>query len=542
MQPVVAIGIDAADPVLLERMMQAGQLRTLERFRAGGAFGSLQNLHYYRAETAWTMFLTGVKPERTSYWSPLKYSPDYDVDNIGAYDFSEFRPFYALGPRARVAAFDLPQTRVVPDVNGIQVVAWGAHSPLAPSVSEPLELLGEITSRYGQHPALESDEAPIYSRPALLDLRDRLVDGLARRAQVTADLLRREPWDLFVTMISETHSAGHYLWHLSQPSHPLYETAHRDGEDPLGDVWRAVDRTIGAILDAVRPGSTVLIFSGHGMEANSMDLPSMVFLPELLFRHSFPGRRGVQGSQQDAPLDPPASRLTRQCWEDELYALKDHGGAIWNWLRRRVPGDLFYRIERKLGMNSAPVCFRECSKLHYQPAWWYRKDWPVMKAFALPSFSEGYVRINLTGRDAHGIVQPADYEAVCEDITTLVGGLRDARSGKPLVRNVLRTRRFAGEQSPGLPDPDLIVSWEPLPTDVVDTTALGRIGPVPFLRSGSHVERGFVMLQGPGVGAGTSLRPGHSLDLPPTILTLMGLPVPSWFDGTPLTVAAGAAA
>ena len=536
MKQVVAIGIDAGDPVLIDRLMALGQLPNLSRLRRAGAYGRLENLHFYRAETAWTMFLTGVRPDRTGYWSPLKYRGNYDVDNVGAYDFSEFLPFYALIPDASVAAFDLPQTRLVPGVNGVQVVAWGSHSPLAPSGSIPAPLLGELVARHGPHPALESDEAPLYDRDALLRLRDRLLEGLRRRGAMSADLLRRQRWDLFLTMISETHAAGHYLWHLSQPDHPLHALARRGGDDPLGDVMRAVDRTIGEILAVAAPDATVVIFSGHGMEANSMDLPSMVFLPELMFRYSFPGRRGLRDSGVGSPIPPPQTRLRRSCWEDELYTMKEDGSRLRGLLRQHVPGDLMHRVERKLGWASSPVCYRECGKLHYQPAWWYRDAWPVMKAFALPSFSEGYIRINLGGREPRGTVAPADYDRVCGEIAALLGELRDARTGRPLVRNVMRTRQSPHQDESTLPDPDLIVSWEALPTDVVDSPALGRIGPVPFLRSGSHVERGFVMLSGPGIPAGSVVAPGHSLDLAPTIFALMGATVPPVFDGTPLTI------
>jgi predicted AlkP superfamily phosphohydrolase/phosphomutase len=538
MSPVVAIGIDAGDPILIERLSQEGHLPTLSRLRRSGAYGRLENLHVYRAETAWTTFLTGVRPDRTAFWSPLKYLDDYQADNVGAYDFSAFLPFYALVPDARVAVFDLPQTRIVPGVNGIQVTGWGAHSPMAPSQSAPATLLEDLVARHGSHPTLESDEASIYDRAALLDLRDRLLEGLRRRAAITKDLLRRERWDLFLTMISETHSAGHNLWHLSQPGHPLYASAHRDGEDPLGDIMRSVDGTIADIIGAAARDATIVIFSVHGMEANTVDLPSMVFLPELMFRYSFPGRRGLTGAADGAAIPPPQSRLRRSCWEDELYAMKHDGNPVTRLLRRHVPSDLYYRVERKLGWRSAPVCYRECSKLHYQPAWWYRDAWPQMKAFALPSFSEGYVRINLAGREPNGIVGSGDYDRVCAEITSILRELLDARSGRPLVRHVTRTRQSPDENEPTLPDADLIVSWQPVTTDVVDSPALGRIGPVPFLRSGSHVERGFIMLSGPGIPAGSTIAPGHALDLAPTVLSLMGVPVPSGFDGTPLELPA----
>ena len=155
---------------------------------------------------------------------------------------------------------------------------------------------------------------------------------------------------------------------------------------------------------------------------------------------------------------------------------------------------------------------------------WYRPRWPEMKAFALPSFSEGYVRINLRGRESAGIVAPADYSRVCDEVETLLHGMRDARTGAPLVADILRPRSGAAADDPKLPDPDLLVLWSARPTDIVDTPC-GRIGPMPFQRTGSHVARGFLLGSGPALPRGALPADAHALDLAPTILSLMNAPL-----------------
>jgi hypothetical protein len=115
--------------------------------------------------------------------------------------------------------------------------------------------------------------------------------------------------------------------------------------------------------------------------------------------------------------------------------------------------------------------------------------------------------------------------------------LTDARTGKPAVKRIVRTR--VGPDGPAVDgerpsDADLIVIWNGVPIDVVDHPSAGRIGPVPFKRSGSHVHRGFLMAAGAGVVAGGQLPEAHALDIPPTILALLGAPIPPHFDGKPL--------
>ena len=58
-------------------------------------------------------------------------------------------------------------------------------------------------------------------------------------------------------------------------------------------MFQAVDGAIQEVVAAAGDDAAVVVFSPQGMESNSMDLPSLVFLPELCYRLSFPGRRAL---------------------------------------------------------------------------------------------------------------------------------------------------------------------------------------------------------------------------------------------------------
>ena len=158
-----------------------------------------------------------------------------------------------------------------------------------------------------------------------------------------------------------------------------------------------------------------------------------------------------------------------------------------------------------------------------------------MKAFALPSYADGAVRINLAGRESRGVVPREQYDQFCAEVAEIIFGLKDARTGRPVVKDVLRARSAATADDPELPEADLIVIWENEPvTDVVEHAALGRIGPVPYLRTGAHRPYGFLNIVGPGIAPGSSLPRGHALDITPTILSLMGAKIPDYLDGKSL--------
>ncbi|MBD2059594.1 alkaline phosphatase family protein [Oculatella sp. FACHB-28] len=541
--PVIAIGLDAADPLLIETWMSQGHLKNLKQLCDRGLYTRLKTFNYYRAETPWTTFLTGCSPQNTGYWAPVKFHEGtYEVEEIEAYDFSEHPPFYALGDDYQVAVFDMPQSTLSEQVNGLQVLAWGAHSPLTPSHSKPAGLLEALIQKHGEHPRLRKDHASCMNVAALKRLQSDIQVGIARRSAICQDLLQRQPWDLFLTIFGETHSAGHYLWHLSQPSHPLYET-YKDqvSGDPLLEVFESVDRAIGEILDKAPKDAQVVVFAAHGMGNNVMDLPSMVFLPELLYRFNF-GKPALAPGQLGAPPSEPITKgRVERGWIGAVWGLKHDANRLRSWLRQKLPNKLFKHVEPLFGKDSQPdlvspfKLIEQGDALFFQPAVWYKPFWSQMRAFALPSYSEGYIRINLKGREPEGIVEPSEYEALCDELSQLLYNLKDARTGQPMVKQIVRTRQQPDQRDPKLPDADLVIIWqEEHVTDVVDSPELGRIGPVPYSRTGSHRSDGFLMAQGPGIEPGSSAPEGHALDLAPTVLSLMGASIPPHFEGRPL--------
>ncbi|MFB2938281.1 alkaline phosphatase family protein [Aerosakkonemataceae cyanobacterium BLCC-F154] len=538
--PVIAIGLDSAEPELIEKWMSEGHLKNLASLKQQGAYGRLVNMEYYKGESAWTNFLTGCLPHKTGYWSKFNFNPQtYEPKvkgSFGAYDYKEIPPFYALGDKYRVAMFDMPQTTISDKVNGIQVVAWGAHAPMIHRKSQPENLVFDLVKQYGDHPAdtlNHRDRSDWYNTASVEKLRKDLEVGLERRTAITKDLLSRERWDFFLTDIGETHTAQHYFWHLSQPSHPLYKLTADPNHDPLLEYFEAVDRSLGEMLAAAPEDAQVLVFSVHGQGDNSTDILSMVVLSEFLYRFSFPGKYMVKSQPMGSPLgDPQAPPNTTEGWYKQLPNLKYESESvklrkdILKGLEPILPGKIHRRLAKLMGMAPPPMS--------YHPTSWYHKYWSQMKAFALPGFSDGYIRINLKGRESKGVVSLAEYDAVCNELIAQLHQLVDARTGEPVVKEVIRTRENPMDTNPKLPDADLAVIWGDNAVDTVDSPKYGRIGPIFFNRTGAHRARGFVVAKGPGIEAGSTLTEAHAIDLAPTILELMGAPIPEYMDGKPL--------
>ena len=78
-------------------------------------------------------------------------------------------------------------------------------------------------------------------------------------------------------------------------------------------------------------------------------------------------------------------------------------------------------------------------------------DWATTRAFAHPADNQGYVRLNLRGRERDGIVDPSEAEALIDEIAA---GLRDVPrpDGAPAVASVERVADlYPGARAGGCP-------------------------------------------------------------------------------------------
>ncbi|RMD88603.1 MAG: hypothetical protein D6813_11850, partial [Calditrichaeota bacterium] len=181
----------------------------------------------------------------------------------------------------------------------------------------------------------------------------------------------------------------------------------------------------------------------------------------------------------------------------------------------------------KTGLDSLPPAGKFFPKV----------DWFNTKAYALGMSG---IYLNVAGREGNGVVWPGkEYESVCEQIRQRLIKWRDYKHGRPVVHQVLR-RQEVYQGSEVQHAPDLIVELKP-GYRISQVSSLGGFEKQTILDnvrpwSGDHVS--VAPERVPGVlfcnrriinATSPSL-----LDLAPTILQLLNLPVPSTMEGRSL--------
>ena len=521
---VWAIGMDSVGPEPLTGWLEDGKLPNLAKLMKEGAYGALDNAGLYRTENSWLNLLHGCDASASEEWGHLEYmAGEYSAKEYAGYSFTKLKPFYAQ-PGVRAMVFDIPLAGVVESMDGFQVFGWGAEANQSLQESSPRNLLPDLVEKYGSHPVYrpyekekksEQDANLNYRIPSAYDaenmhtIKNHLVTAARQRTKIIIDLLQREHWPLGLMVYGESHTAGHLFWHSSQ-AHPL-NTGKED--DYYLEVLQAIDEGIGEIVKSLPDSTQLFVFSPHGMQANTLDLTSMLFLPELLYRWNF-GKAALADTPNSGPPPDPSSDFSRH-WREEVWALRTPQGedVLVSPFEQEKQGD----------------------PLDWQPGNWYRECWPDMKAFVLPGYSEGLIRVNVKGRDGPNGIDRDEYDRICAEICELVMGLKDSRTGEAMAKDVLRVRDFPEDEGKDKPPADLVVLWkEDKVTDVVEHPAHGRIGPAPFFRTGGHSTRGFLLAHAPGFEAGSRLEGAKVTDLTATLLSRTGQEIPDYIKGKPL--------
>lgn len=522
-QPLLVLGLDGYDPILGQQLMDEGVLSNLSRLMRRGAIIDLDHGEAKRTGLAWEHFATGLNPADADRYSAVQFDPaTYECIQTG----TRLRPFTDRLKRKTVV-FDAPYFDLSRSPNTTGLVGWGAHDPGVANISRPSSLAGEVRKKFGDYPATQWIYGHTWPWPSLTSQSgEDLVAATHLRAKIATWMLteKHTTWDMALIVVSELHSATEALWHGVDETHPLAGLPSAgNARKALVDVYRAVDDLVGELLNAL-PDAAVLAFNMHGMGANNADLPSMVLLPELMYRRNFsvpfmqPQTEQSMQAKQSGPVIPPAwdnwSDTLRRCFPDGNAEAHAGNGSVTRSVTNLVPSQARRMAKKLLAPLLPPRPLKMA--LNWMPALWYQPFWSQMDAFAFPAFYDGQIRINLVGRDAKGKVEPDAYLSKLDEIEALLEACCNPTTGQKAVRDTIRSHR-QDPMSLGPTEADLIVVWDEV-SDSIMHDDHGTIGPIPYRRPGGHTG-------GHGIAyfSGRELAPGRRLqrsafDVAPTVL------------------------
>lgn len=438
---------------------------------------SLEHQKLFRNERCWEIFLTGTKHQSTGSQFNQK---NYDFSLTSLQKSLKNEAFYEKLTKqgARVCSLDIPGP-VSNEKKSVQVSGWGNETSSAMPVSNPPNLIEEIIAKFGNdpkkvkrsHTVRDSNHGSheqtyslpdIYEKDAINLFSHKLKQAVHIRTRIAKWMSKKYDWDLFVTVFTEFHTANHMLWHVDHPEIGIQ--SHKEALNE-NDILTHIDRSIQQLHDSLDKEAILIIMTLDETTANSMDIPSMVLLPELLYRWCF---------QTELLSQYKTTNTTTNHWKNKIWSCTTNTG-------------------KEMLLN--PITLeRKGDPLSWHPASWYRDQWKRMKAFALPSVGDGYIRLNMKNREEEGIIEEKDFQKNINEVIYLLKNCKTI-DGKNIVDKAVTTRSHPLE-SPEI-DPDIIVKW----TNDAENNSLqcsglknNQIGPFPMFRSGGHKAHGATII------------------------------------------------
>jgi len=166
---------------------------------------------------------------------------------------------------------------------------------------------------------------------------------------------------------------------------------------------------------------------------------------------------------------------------------------------------------------------------------WENVDWTRTRAYAM---GLGQIYLNLKGREGHGVVPPADSNAVQDDLAARLLTMTDPKTGAPMVTAVYKRDDIykgpfvqnASELQVGLAD-GYRVSWQ----STLGGSPPGIVYPNMKKWSGDHGSYDYKETSGTLISSRPlGVERADITDIAPTVLKFFGVPIPGQIDGKPI--------
>lgn len=238
--------------------------------------------------------------------------------------------------------------------------------------------------------------------------------------------------------------------------------------DAIRNIYVETDRVLGEILELLDEDTTLMIYSDHGFEKGNMDFYVQTYLKKVGLLH------------------------LKQ--ESDDYILEN------NW---------FEYID-----NNEK----------------YTVDWGKTIAYMAAPGSYG-ININVKGRQDKGIVEPSEYDQVCQKVITQLKLVINPLNDKPLFKNVVKSSSiYSGKLTCFASDIIMIPeNWGVMVHHKITDGELFNYDPE---QKGMHSMNGIFLMYGNSVKALNHRLPQDLRDIAPTILDLFDIPSSSYMEGT----------
>lgn len=510
----LVLGLDGATWDVLLPLIQLSVIPNVGRLVEEGTRSRLRSTLPPLTGPAWVTFATGKNPGQHGFFDWGILNENYRMKMWSGAETVD-QPFWTRLSDAgrRVGVFNVPFSYPPGPINGFNMSGMGTPDPGAAWIYPP-EIKDEITARLG-----EKYRFSLQLISYAPDEYDRLIEELVAlerlRSEVLLYLLKKYLPDDLVVVYTGPDRVGHFLGRHTDFSGLSDLGSLSPQQEAVVRYYRALDEQVGRVLERVGPDTLVTVVSDHGFTTSG----------KVFHINDWFVSRGYLSVT-------PASRLkARVNYLSGMLAnardLAKHKQSLSTPDFQTGYAEIVRDFSFDTGVHLGQVI-----------------NWRRTRAF---SNCHNGVYINTVGRFAQGIVQPgAEYEALRRKIAEDLLSVKDPETGQPVVEEVVpREEVYVGEKLAYAPDLLLRYQGDRYVSNRyffgADDYGL-RIGRTVFRRpspwgQGDHHRDGVVLFRGPGFRADDTFPMITIEDIAPTILYMLGLPIPTGMTGRVADVA-----
>lgn len=497
---VLVIGLDGASLHLIKSWVGKGKLPTFKRIIENGACGELRSVIPPYTPPAWTSFMTGKNPGKHGILAFTRKSGSL----VNASHIDGKTLWRILSDHGKkVVVINVPMTFPVERVNGVLISGYMA--PPDDLYTYPKNLKKQIAEKFPDYRVYMNQSDPLGGDDKAIDVWLKELYSLTKEnLKVTMHFLNNFEWDFFITVFMGTDWITHVFWRHEDPACPGYDIKiARKYKGTILRYYQEIDSILEKILNQLDENTIVIIMSDHGSGPfhQVFNLHEwLINIGLLTVENKDPRNVGFWLSKLGISLE---KLITFMSTHRKLLGL-----SRWMW--------------RTFQLESSIVSSADWSKTRAYPA-------------------QYGIYINLKGREPHGIVEPGkDYEEIREFLTHRLLAYQDPESGKKVFNKVFKKEEiYSGLHIDEAPDlafvadgPYLISRGLLIPRQMV---RFARNLTPEILQSAKHEIEGTLIVMGGSVRKNIEIKDARITDLAPTVLHVLGVPIPSDMDGRPLT-------
>lgn len=474
---------------------------------ANGVEGPLRSVLPPLSLPAWPSFATGTNPGKHGIYS--FYTPKSGGYNMRPFSSQDIRGMTiwdyldSIGKTSYLV--NMPLTYPPYEINGVMVSGFpGSTGKQEPELYCFPESVAAELGAIAPHYKIEADNTRGFETGDEDQILEILCETLRERTKVVLHLLRDKAWELFIAVFTCTDRVQHMFWRHMDPNHPAATPLGRSRYgNVIDEFFQAVDEVLGSMLELVDERTTSIVVSDHGHSAQSAGVGVDQLLADIgMLKYSASNRLGFT-----------QATLYRKLAGTGLLRLAQQ--VIPKKIRSKIPTGIDFA-------HSMAYCY-----------------------------GFGAINVNLKGREPAGFVEKDDYERVREELSHLLLSYVDPSTGKPIVAKVYRREEiYRGDKLNLAPDILAVFhdgygprSWN------LNGKAIQRIdareyasasGLIQIIKSGSHhwfsSMDGIFFAGGNAIKQGARLEGAQLIDVAPTILHLLSVPIPKNMDGRILEI------